>query len=294
MVRRARPRPLRRLAGLTALPESAEPGEPAWARWFGAYDRLVLVANSEAVSRAALEAMPEGTLFVFFNRVFKVLDAPFARPSVLVARCSIAGPNVVHRNEQGSVLGLLAGDAFHGVLQLRAAPHEAFGEAAAFAPHPVARLDLSGWFDGVYPPGDVPTSGFALAAWMMAFEAAPPVTLAGFSAERSDRWKLFDDHDWAFEQVVLRSLASGGRLERVPAAGEAWPLGAMMDRLGAAAPDPAVVAAVLSERQRGTNVMLDRVWSMMKPIRTLDRAFRRLKPPTRKERAARARTGGER
>ena len=249
---------------------------------------MVLVANSGAVTRGMLEAMPDDTLFVFFNRVFKILDGPFDRPSLLVTRCSIAGPNLVHRGEQGTVLPLLAGPQFHGVVQLRAVTGETFGGDDAFAPHPVGRIDLSGWFEGAYPAGDVPTSGFALATWLLSARDGHELVLAGFDAERSDRWKLFDDHNWTFEQIVLRSLAEAGRLSRVPSA-PSWPLLAMLERTGIDGLDPVVAAAVLAERQRGTSVRLDRVWSAIAPLRALDRTLRRLKPRTRKERIAEAR-----
>ena len=276
--------------------ETDDPLDPAWRRAFEAWERIVLVANSDAVERAALEAMGEGTLFVFFNRVFKVLDAPFERPSVLLTRCSNVGPNLVHRGEQHRVLPLVAAGSFGGVLMLRAAAHEVYGPDDPFSPHRVARLNLSDWFEGAYPPASVPTSGFALAAWLASVAPDAEIVLAGFSARRSDRWKLFDDHDWTFEQTVLRVLERGGRLRRLGEPARAWPLATLMERYpGLDAVDAAVVGEVLAERLRGTNLLVDRIWSMLKPLRALDGAFRSLKPRTRRERiVARRQRDGER
>ena len=84
----------------------------AGAAFFKGFARVVLVANSDAVDIAALSARyGDGTLFVFFNKVFKVLDAPFERPSLLIARSSQAGANIVYRGEVGTVLRLLRGRA---------------------------------------------------------------------------------------------------------------------------------------------------------------------------------------
>jgi hypothetical protein len=75
--------------------ESGGPGE-ALSRFEG-FGRVVLVANSEAVDVADLQARHAGALFVFFNKVYKVLDRPFAGDALLVARSGPAGANIVYR-----------------------------------------------------------------------------------------------------------------------------------------------------------------------------------------------------
>ena len=61
--------------------------------------------NLSSLSRA----LPETSLFVFFNKVYKVLDKSFDRPSLLVARSGTSGANIVHRKEVKDVLQLLSG-----------------------------------------------------------------------------------------------------------------------------------------------------------------------------------------
>ena len=274
---------------------AAVPYGNQWNELLDGRSRVVLVANSEDVSRERLNAFADDTLFVFFNRVFKVLDTPFGRPAVLVSRCSPAGPNLVHRREVGSVLPLLEGPSFAGVILLRSGADERFAAPndtpeGPFAPHRVRRLDLTEWLQGAYPPNSVPTSGFAFALWLAAVRPELPVTLLGFSAKRSERWKLFDDHDWGYEQIALAGLARAGMVERIGLDAAEWPFEELRRRVsGLPAPDPLDVARVLSERQRGTNLIVDRLWSIVRPLRALDGAYRKLRPATRKERLARNR-----
>lgn len=223
-------------------------------------------------------------MHVFFNRVFKVLDKPFTGRSLLVTRCSNVGPNLVYRDEVGTVLPLLDPVGRIGVIQLRAAARERYGPDEAFDGAPVSHLDLVPWIEGIYPPDDVPTSGFALASWLADMSPRPQVELHGFSARRSDRWKLFDTHDWTFERIALAVLESRGLIEVATNGREEWPLNAFLSRYGAGGASPEIIAGVLSDRLRGTNVLLDRVWSMLKPVRYVDGLFRRLKPKNRRQR----------
>ena len=268
------------------LPQASDPTSDEWAEWFTSFDRILLIANSEDVVRAALPEGDDRVLHVFFNRVFKVLDEPFDGPSLLVARCSGAGPNLVYRGEVDAVLQLLSPAGRYGVLQLRASESERFGPDEAFGGTQVSRLDLAGWFDGIYPRGDIPTSGFALVTWLLDRAPSARLELHGFSARRSSRWKLFDDHDWTFEQIALASLEAAGRIVRVGKGDADWPLGNYLERQGIGTLDAALAARVLSERLRGTNLMLDRVWSVLKPMRWIDDRIRALKPQTRKQRIA--------
>ena len=254
------------------LPETRD----GWATFFGGFARVVLVANSDAVDIVALSARyGDGTLFVFFNKVFKVLEAPFDRPSLLVARSSQAGANIVYRREVGTVLQLLRGPQFHGIANLKAGTAETFSPAESFENAPVGFLDLAPVFADFYPATHVPTSGFALAFWLAEACPALPIVLAGFTARRSARWKLFHDHEWTFEQMVNRLLV----------------------RTGVTAADVALVSSeVLSERLEGTNQAIDRLMSLTRLQGRLDAFLRGLKPKTRKqklaEQAARASSQG--
>ena len=274
---------------------SANDEHDAWTAYFRRYDRITLVANSEDVSREALEAQPDGTLFVFFNRVFKVLDRPFERSSLLVARCSNIGTNLVYRGEQNKVLPLVSTGHFDGVVMLRAASHERPDSGGAFAPHAVSALDLTSWFDGIYPLGNVPTSGFSLAAWLTAEVPNLPVQLAGFSSKRSDKWKLFDVHDWTYEQIALAALIRAGRLSRLDVERPEWPLHDLLARYpDVDHPDSTAIAEVLAARLRGTNLLVDRIWSQLKPIRAVDNWLRSLKPKKRRDKIAEAQARKER
>ena len=273
---------------VTDLPASLPDTCDGWAGFFGRFEQVVLVANSDAVDMAALGASyGEGTLFVFFNKVFKVLDAPFTRPSLLIARSSHAGANIVYRREVADVLGLLRGGQFEGIANLRAGDREIFSPAEAFEGARVGFLDLTPVLAGFYPTTHVPTSGFALAFWLA--EACPglPIVLAGFTARRSAVWKLFHDHDWTFEQVVQRLMVRSGRLA-MDGAGSGGDWDGIAARLPGITPsDVALVAAeVLSERLEGTNMSVDRLMSLTRIQSRVDGFFRGLKPKTRKQKLA--------
>ncbi|MCQ0990155.1 3-deoxy-manno-octulosonate cytidylyltransferase [Jiella marina] len=263
------------------------PDEPTdWARFFARYRTVVLVANSEAADIPALRhRFGEGVLFVFFNKVYKVLDEPFDRPALLVSRSSPAGANLVYRREVDAVCRFFPGHAFLGILNLVAATGERFSSADEFGGRAVGHLDLVSHYSGFYPADYAPTSGFALAVWLV--ESCPDVSviLAGFTAERSDRWKLFHDHEWTFEQIVQRLLMRAGRLGAIGGR-ERPPLTAIAQRFPDVQPQEiALVAAeVLSARQEGTNRSVDRLYSIVKPLASIDGIFRRLKPKTRKQR----------
>ncbi|MCO6402973.1 3-deoxy-manno-octulosonate cytidylyltransferase [Aurantimonas endophytica] len=268
----------------SGLPDTRE----GWADYLGGFARVVLVANSDAVDIASLGSRyGDGTLFVFFNKVFKVLDAPFDRPSLLVARSSAAGANIVYRREVDDVLRLLRGAHFQGILNLSAGDQEVFSPANDFGGARVGYLDLTPVFVDFYPPTHVPTSGFALAYWLA--EACPdlPIVLAGFTARRSQAWKLFHDHEWTFEQIVNRLLVRNGRLTM-----DGGSSGGRWDRIAERVPgitpsDVALVSAeVLSERLEGTNIVVDRLLSLTRLQGWFSGFLRSLKPKTRKQKLA--------
>lgn len=278
-------------ADAKALPDTPD----GWRTFFGRYEDIVLVANSDAVDAAALtEGFGAGTLFVFFNKTYKVLGGPFARPALLVARSSAAGANIVYRREVAAVVRPFAGPEFAGILNLCAAGFEAFSAGEAFQGQAVGFLDLSDTFTDFYPPGRVPTSGFALALWLAEQGLAATVHLAGFSARRSERWKLFKDHDWTFEQTAQRLLHRAGRLRLVGTGPETSPLARLAERFPEIGRDAVALAAaeVLSERLENTDTAVDRLFSLTRWQAALDRAFRALKPATRKTHLARLRGGG--
>ncbi|MDX3929354.1 MAG: 3-deoxy-manno-octulosonate cytidylyltransferase [Shinella sp.] len=255
-----------------------------WKAFFGRYPHIVLVANSESVDLETLrKTLPQTSLFIFFNKVYKVLDRPFAGNALLVSRSGTMGANIVHRREAAEVLAFFPNEGFLGVLNVRAATEERFSPKPAFGNVEVRHLDLSPLMD-FYPAGKIATSGFALALWLSKLGLESRVHLAGFSARRSEKWKLFPVHDWTFEQVFLRLFARSGRLT-IGGGTDASSYSAFARHFPDIQPSEIALTAaeVLAERLDGANLQIDRLMSVTKVIRSLDNFFRRLKPKTRKE-----------
>ncbi|WP_279478027.1 3-deoxy-manno-octulosonate cytidylyltransferase [Aureimonas sp. SK2] len=272
------------------LPQEGEAGAAErWAEVFGAYETVVLVANSDAVRIADLRLRyGEGALFVFFNKVYKVLDAPFDGECLLVARSSRAGVNIVYRREVEDVLRLVRNPRFQGICNLRAGHHERFSAPAEFGGSvPVGHLDMAGGMEGFYPSDQVATSGFALALFLVERCPASRIVLAGFTARRSKRWKLFTDHDWTFEQIVQRLLLRAGRIETAGVASDDL-FGTVARRFpDVSRADVALVSAeVLAERLDGANAAIDDLLRATRPQRRLGDWLRSIKPKTRKARIA--------
>ncbi|MDI7865289.1 3-deoxy-manno-octulosonate cytidylyltransferase [Rhizobiaceae bacterium n13] len=259
-----------------------------WRALLSRYSHIVLVANSDECQLESLVAtLPDTALFVFFNKVYKVLRRPFAGNALLVARSSAAGANIVYRREVGDVLRFFEGANFQGILNIRAHHEERLSAAAEFGVPNVGHLDLAGYFSGFYPQGRMPTSGFALAIWLCELDIGRPVILTGFSARRSEKWKLFHQHDWTFEQVLLRLFVRLGKLQASDTA-ELCPYAVLQQRFPDIKPaDIALSAAeVLSERLDGANHEIDRLISLTKFNRAIQNFTRWLKPKTRKQKLA--------
>src|SRR4029450_10382910 len=108
--------------------------------------------------------MPEDALFVFFNRVFKVLKRPFDGNALLVARSGTGGPNFLRRLDE--IVGYFPTDRFLGIMCLRAGSQEKVTPARDFGSVSAGQLDLAGYFADFYPADHLPSSGFALAVWL--------------------------------------------------------------------------------------------------------------------------------
>ncbi|MDK4731091.1 3-deoxy-manno-octulosonate cytidylyltransferase [Rhizobium sp. CNPSo 3490] len=258
----------------------------AWKALLSGYSHIVLVANSEAVDLERLRSeLPETALYVFFNKVYKVLDAPFVGHSMLVARSDVMGAHIVHRRETGDVLRFFGGDDFLGVVNIRVSVEENFSETSCFEGAKARHLDLTQMLADLYPIGKIATSGFAVALWLADLQLPGKILLAGFSAKRSEKWKVFDVHDWTFEQIFLRLFARMGSISMMGGV-DASPYSALAKRFPEVPPiEIAMTAAeVLSERLDNTNSQIDRLMSVTKFIRAVDNFFRRFKPKTRKQR----------
>jgi len=262
-------------------------GADAWRAFFNRYSHIVLVANSEALDPQSMRTeFPGDTLFVFFNKVYKVLDDSFPGHAILVARSGMMGANIVHRREVDEVLKFFTSDKFLGVLNVRTAPEERFSPVDAFKGATVMYSDLETLMSGHYPPDKIPTSGFALVAWMRELQLTPKIVLAGFSGKRSARWKVFDVHDWTFERTFFRLLAQRGIITSAEHAGPS-----RFDLLTGHFPDvkneeiQAAINDALSTRLDHALTLIDGLMSLTKWQRALDQAFRKARPKTRKQRA---------
>lgn len=254
--------------------------EADWRSIFAAYSRIVLVANSDAVDIAGIQqAYPVGTLFVFFNRVYKVLNEPFQGPALLVSRGSPKGANIVYRREVGDVVKFFPKDCFLGIMNIRLTAEEKLNSAADFQNTPTGHLDLSGFCSDFYTEDKIPTSGFAMTLWLNSLKLPGEIILAGFSARRSRKWRAVSVHDWSFEQVFLRLFAQQGKITiHSGVSNNAY---ASLAKQFPEIPPVQIslaIADVLSERLANANAEIDKLISLTNFIREIDNFLRRLKP----------------
>ena len=278
------------LTGQTTIPPAGAAGGlrslDQWRNLFAGFSHIILVANSDAVDIEDLrKTYPPTTLFVFFNKVYKVLDHSFSGHAILVSRGGPKGANIVRLGEVEEVLAFFPKDKFLGILNLRVNADEKLNTAQQFAGAPTGHLDLTGFGSDFYPQAKVPTSGFVLALWLCDLQMPASIVLAGFSAKRSDKWRVVSVHDWAFEQVFLRLFSRVGKIT-VHGGVDANAYAALAGRFPEIpSHDIAMtIAEVLSERVGNANAEIDKLISLTNVIRSIDNFFRRL-PKFRKKRA---------
>ncbi|MGK9204206.1 hypothetical protein [Sinorhizobium meliloti] len=251
-----------------------------WRALFSRFSHVVLVANSDEVSVKELQEEYPGTaLFVFFNKVYKILDEQFSGNSLLISRAQPRGANIVYRNEVADVVKLLASQKFLGIMNIRLAEIERLNTSADYLGTPTGHLDLVGFCADFYPKDKVATSGFAMALWLVNQSLPAEIVLAGFSAKRSDKWRVVNVHDWTFEQVFLRLFARVGKLTMHGSrpANSYMTLASRFPELPAAEIS-ATIAEVLSLRLSQTDAQVDKLISLTSAFRSIDEFLRRLKP----------------
>jgi hypothetical protein len=251
-----------------------------WRALFSRFSHVILVANSDEVSVKELQEEYPGTaLFVFFNKVYKILDEQFSGNSLLISRAQPRGANIVYRNEVADVVKLLASQKFLGIMNIRLAEIERLNTSADYLDTPTGHLDLVGFCADFYPKDKVATSGFAMALWLVNQSLPAEIVLAGFSAKRSDKWRVVNVHDWTFEQVFLRLFARVGKLTMHGSrpANSYMTLASRFPELPAAEIS-ATIAEVLSLRLSQTDAQVDKLISLTNAFRSIDEFLRRLKP----------------
>jgi hypothetical protein len=251
-----------------------------WRALFSRFSHVILVANSDEVSVKELQdEYPETALFVFFNKVYKVLDEQFSGHSLLISRAQPKGANIVYRNEVADVVKLFAPRKFLGIMNIRLAESERLNTNADYLGTPTGHLDLAGFCADFYPKDKVATSGFAMALWLVDQSLPTEIVLAGFSAKRSDKWRVVNVHDWTFEQVFLRLFARVGKLTMHGSrpANSYMTLASRFPELPAAEIS-ATIAEVLSLRLSQTDAQVDKLISLTNAVRSFDEFLRRLKP----------------
>lgn len=251
-----------------------------WRAVLAAFSHIVLVANSDAVDIASLQAQfPPTALFVFFNKVYKVLDRPFHGHSLLISRGQPRGANIVYRGEVGEVVKFFPKEYFLGILNIRLGPEEKLNPAADFQGAPTGHLDLVGFCSDYYTESKTPTSGFAMALWLSDLKLPGAIVLVGFSARRSQAWRVVSAHDWSFEQTFLRLFARLGRIT-IHGGVSLNPYIRLAARFSEIPPAEISLAAaeVLSERLGNTDAEVDRLISLTNVLRSTDQFLRRLRP----------------
>ena len=255
-------------------------GTEDWRRIFASYSHVVLVANSDAVDIGELQKeFPATALFVFFNKVYKVLDRPFDGNALLISRAGPKGANIVYRREVADVVRFFPPDNFLGIMNVRVNQEEKLNCAADYGGTPTGHLDLAGFCGEFYPEAKVPTTGFAMALWLSELELPGQIVLAGFTARRSEKWKVVSVHDWTFEQVFLRLFVQSGKLSIHGGIPESAYIELANRFPDISRADISMVAAdVLSERLGNAQADIDKLISLTNIIRATDNFFRRLKP----------------
>ncbi|PST21245.1 3-deoxy-manno-octulosonate cytidylyltransferase [Rhizobium sp. JAB6] len=255
-------------------------GADEWRDVLAGFSHIVLVANSDAVDIASLQTQfPETALFVFFNKVYKVLDRPFHGHSLLISRGQPRGANIVYRGEVGEVVKFFPAEYFLGVMNIRLGSEEKLNPAADFQGAPTGHLDLVGFCSDFYTEGKTPTSGFAMALWLSDLKLPGAIVLAGFSARRSQKWRVVSVHDWSFEQTFLRLFARLGKIT-IHGGVALNPYLRLAERFTEVPPAEIALAAaeVLSERLGNSDAEIDKLISLTNVIRSADSFMRRLRP----------------
>ncbi|WP_331371769.1 hypothetical protein [Sinorhizobium chiapasense] len=250
------------------------------------YEIVALIANSEDVDvDAVVRAMPERTLYVFFTGCAKVLTRPFDRDAVLCHRLVADGTRFLKSQKYFDRAYSLFSQPLKaeiGVLADRGVPEGAprvtTARRSTLVPY---SLDFDHAFGSLYPVGRMPTTGFAVALWLVEKVPHANVALCGFTGTAGLQFNMYSEHDWTFEQIMLQLLAKKGRIRRFEER-LCEPAGALA-RICSRFPEfdeatiALVAANVLASRLTGTERQVARLWARTKLERKIRGFFKRFK-----------------
>lgn len=277
---------------LSPSPRIDSNGDRDWRALFSRFEAIAVVANSPAVDLDDVRRRcPAATLYVFFNSAFRVVEGRFDQDALLVARSGNYGASIVRDGDIHSIVRRFEPSRFHGVVNLRAAGWETLEDVEKLKPIKATHLDLVADFQDAYTAGKAASSGFAIAVWLSKLDLGLPIYLAGFTGTRSEKWKVFDAHDWTFEQVALRLLVRKGSLS--PLEGDRLSAPPSLERIGAIVPSATaeeialVASEVLSDRVDNLGYFIDRLWSITKIARFFNTLVAYTNPKKRQRMAKR-------
>ncbi|MBA3447450.1 MAG: 3-deoxy-manno-octulosonate cytidylyltransferase [Pseudaminobacter sp.] len=249
-----------------------------WPAFFRCFEAIALVANSAATDLDQhVGACPPNTLFIFFNDVTRVIRDRFDRHAVLVARSGLNGSAIVRKNKIDGLVNRFDPERFQGVINLRTLAIEQFDPPESLVAFTFARLDLIEFFARTYPAGKTPSSGFAVAVWLQTMALERTIFIIGFTGMRTERRRVFDSHDWTFEQTALRLMARKGRL--IVQARDHLAAEDGLARIQETIPDASleeiamVAAEVLSDRVNNLSHFIDRLWTVTRVSRWISAAL---------------------
>ncbi|OLP58415.1 hypothetical protein BJF93_16155 [Xaviernesmea oryzae] len=250
-----------------------------------AYDAVALIANSESVViDEIVAALPARTLYVFFTGCAKVLNGPFPHDAILCHRLVAGGTRFLksqkHFDRAHSFFpqGL---KAEVGLLAERGAASDAVTRQAPRASALVAEtIDFDHVFAGFYPEGRMPTTGFALALWLIEAMPQARIYLCGFTGVAGAQFNMYVEHDWTFEQTLLSLFEQSGRLSRL---GQGAGLSTdSFARIHSRFPEfgegkiALAAAQSLANRFTGMERQMAKLWAMTKMRRNIRAFFKRI------------------
>lgn len=247
------------------------------------HELIALVANNETLDIDAVRrSLPADTLFVFFTGCEKILTSKFEGAAALCHRLVTPDRFLKAPKYFRMAYSLLPDQlvAEVGIIADRGIPEAPNAQAprrSELVPH---LIDFDFEFAGFYPPGRMPTTGFALALHLLEKCPTARVCLCGFSGVAGLRYTVYPEHDWTFEQTLIQLFARSGRLLRTDGTSGAaapGPLDSIAQRYPEFGADLVALTAsqVLASRFTGMERQMAHLWKQTRLRRTLANAWRR-------------------